>query len=153
MKNAVVPVVTILLIGTLAGLGVAIGYRKIPRHWFRPGTSGTTETSRPAPLFYSVIGDSNPEEPSVAGPKGAEDSPLERKYTIEIGVLDSRESAEALVKKLADSGLNAYFTPLLKDGRVIFRVRHGIFDSEATAKSTAKTINSRHKLKATVGEM
>lgn len=152
-KKATLTVVTVILIGLVAGLGVAIGYRKIPRHWFRPGSVGTSQQNQAEPLFYTTIGDSTLDETATTAPQNNNGKLPTTKYTIEIGVLDSREEAEGMVRELAAAGVDAFFTPLLKDGRVIFRVRHGIFDSEASAKSAAKSISSRHKLKATVGEM
>lgn len=62
-------------------------------------------------------------------------------YTVEFAAPTTLQSdAENLVDSLKTKGITAYYTPLSDEGRVIYRVRKGIFPTEAQAMIEAKTL-------------
>lgn len=137
-RKVVLSVAAVVLVGALGGLGVAIAFKKVPG-WLKRDQSTSESPAIPDPLFYTQIGDSPVPPPGDS----SDNTALESKFTIEIAKLSSRDQAESLIKNLAKGGLDAYYTPLLKDGRVIYRVRYGIFDTEAGAKSAAKSVQTK----------
>ena len=62
-------------------------------------------------------------------------------FTVEFSAptTDQRD-AEKLVDSLKTKGITAYYTPLSDEGRIIYRVRKGIFPTEAQAAIEAKTL-------------
>ena len=144
----------VILLGTLAGLVGALAFKKIPAGWLPNQKDADSKPAEPAPLFYKVVGDSSaPDTRGADGAANAESGVPDVKFTIEIAKLNSRELAEKTIKDLAQHGLEAYYTPLLKDGRVIYRVRYGIFETEALARTAKKSIDSKHALKTTISQM
>jgi hypothetical protein len=137
-RKVFLSIAAVVLIGALGGLGAAVAFKKVP-NWLKRDRLDSGASTLPDPLFYSKIGDSPAPDPENT----ASEKPLEEKFTIEIAKLSSRDQAELLIKDLAKIGLDAYYTPLLKDGRVIYRVRYGIFDSESGAKSASKSVQAK----------
>jgi hypothetical protein len=152
-KKIILSASAILMVGIGAGLFGALAFKKLPAGWLQGGKATGVDTDQPAPLFYATIGDSRPEEHGGVVAEDAQSHLSEAKFTIEIAKLGTREQAEALIKNLAQKGLDAYYTPLLKDGRVIYRVRYGVFDTEILARSMLKSIQAKHSLKATLSRM
>ncbi len=152
-KKILLSAAAILILGIAAGLVGALAFKKFPTDWLQRGKVTDTDSTTPTPLFYATIGDSVPVEGDGAVADATQTHLSEAKFTIEIAKLTSRVDAESLIKSLAQKGLDAYYTPLLKDGRVIYRVRYGIFDTETLARSMMKTIQSTHSLKTTLSRM
>lgn len=152
-KNLILSAFVIVLIGATAGLIGALAFKKLPAGLFLGGKPVGVEAPEPASLFYSVVGDSPSTNQAGNGPQVAQGNLNDAKYTIEIAKLNTRDQAETLIKGLAQKGLDAYYTPLLKDGRVIYRVRYGIFDTEVLARSAMKSIQAKHNLKTTLSRM
>jgi len=151
--KVILTAVSVILVGALAGLIGALAFKKFPVKWQRLEKPATETGTEPEPLSYTTIGDSPaPGSPDATG-ETSQDALPENKFTIEIAKMGSREQAESMIKSLAQKGLDAYYTPLLKDGRVIYRVRLGMFDTEVSAKSAMKSLQSKHGLKATVSRM
>lgn len=104
-------------------------------------------------LFYRVVGNTSIFEPSLsennstleeelnktpknptldAGSESSVTKPIN--YTIEIKKTTDRSEAEELVKSLQSKGIQAFYTPMLSNNFVIYRVRVGIYGSKAIAQ-------------------
>lgn len=55
-------------------------------------------------------------------------------YTIELKKTTDRHEAEELVSALQTKGIQAFYTPMLSENYVIYRVRVGIYTSKAVAQ-------------------
>ncbi|MEY4631417.1 MAG: hypothetical protein RIQ81_1537 [Pseudomonadota bacterium] len=138
-KKLLLSIVAVVLVGGLGGLGAAVLFKK--GSWLGRDKAASGNAEIPDPLFYTQIGDSPATPMADQGVPGS--MTLDVKFTIEIAKFPIRDQAESLIRTLAQKGLDAYYTPLLKDGRVIYRVRYGIFDTEASAKAAAKSVQAK----------
>ncbi len=96
-------------------------------------------------FFYDVVGqapaefgESTEAEPKTLGPKLS--------YTLEIKVATSKEEAEQLIDLLHDQGVDAYYTPMTRAGKVVYRVRRGIFKRQQDANRAMASLKSEHNL-------
>jgi septal ring-binding cell division protein DamX len=98
-------------------------------------------------LFYSTIGQGGVETGDApdARPGASRSS-----YTLEIKVAKSREEAEELIDSLHLAGIDAYYTPLSRAGRVVYRVRRGIYTNQSEATKAAGALAQGAKIKAKV---
>jgi len=78
-------------------------------------------------LFYTVIG----QTPGDSEDKAPET--MQVQYTLEISEAPSEREAIKIVWDLKKKGIEAFFTPLNRAGRVVYRVRNGIYGSESEA--------------------
>ncbi len=62
-------------------------------------------------------------------------------YTIELKKTTDRHEAEDLVSALQSKGIQAFYTPMLSDNFVTYRVRVGIYTSKAVAQKDLAAIN------------
>jgi hypothetical protein len=152
-RIVILTTIAVVLVGALAGLAGALVFKKMPVKWLRQEKQDTHAGTEPESLFYKTIGDSPALADQDSAGNGNQDGLPENKFTIEIAKMTSREQAESMIKSLAQRGLDAYYTPLLKDGRVIYRVRYGMFDTESNAKSAMKSLQTKLGLKTTVSRM
>lgn len=104
-------------------------------------------TATSPPLPYREIGRSAPpfDKPSTESKnvtqKNASSQSSRDQYTIEVKAFANRTEAEQYVDHLVGRGLNAYYTPLQsEDGRVIYRVRLGVFPSYTMAEKVSLQI-------------
>lgn len=67
-------------------------------------------------------------------------------YTLELKVTTDRSEAEALIDALNGRGIDAYFTPLSRQGRIVYRVRRGIFPSRKEATKAALALKTKERL-------
>lgn len=67
-------------------------------------------------------------------------------YTLEIKVADSRKEAEKVIDMLSDLGVEAYYTPLSRKGRVVYRVRSGVFQSKKTAEKASLALRGQKQV-------
>lgn len=95
-------------------------------------------------FFYKAIGQA-PEAPVTAPAGDGKTS-----YTLELAVESSREAAEARVEGLRAKGVEAYYTPLSREGKVVFRVRRGIFPTHKEASRAAVALKKQHELSADI---
>ncbi|MDR3001238.1 MAG: SPOR domain-containing protein [Fibromonadaceae bacterium] len=64
------------------------------------------------------------------------------RYTIQIAVFPSEASAKALVKRMSDNGINAYYTRVNNPAQLLgtyYRVRVGYFNGKSAAENFAET--------------
>ena len=102
-------------------------------------------------FFYRAIGQvvSPPNEEELHAPAAIESST----YTLELKVTHDRKEAERTVAKLHSEGVDAYYTPLTREGRLIYRIRQGMFGTETAAKQAAIALNQDYKIKAEVVQL
>jgi cell division septation protein DedD len=129
---------------TLSGvfiLGFGIKFQSSP-------SNGEGKTSKPTQqLFYKSIGQTSP---ALEKKTPAAQTTFSHKFTIELKVVNKREEAEALISKLEKQGIKAYFTPFNSRGRVFYRVRQGIYTTEASAQQFAAKLRTAQNLPVTV---
>ena len=119
--------VFILLVAT--GIGVVSWQLQDPA---RPDETATATRLGQKRLFYGQIG-TTPAPPLVRNVRENR-----KQFTIELASTRSREQAEKLLTGFGSSGIEAWFTPLNHEGRVIYRIRTGMFTSrEAAEKAMA----------------
>jgi len=108
----------------------------------------TGDSATPGPrdegFFYDVVG---------GGPRVATSSAStgrgepKSSYTLELKVATSREEAEAAIEAYQKAGIEAYYTPLARGGKVVYRVRRGIYTNQKDANKAALALKD-----ANVGE-
>jgi hypothetical protein len=105
-----------------------------------------------AAFFYRAIGSAQPVD--SASPVSAKRQINEQgelaAYTLEIKVATDLNQAEAVIGALKQVGIDAYYTPLARAGRVVYRVRQGIFNTPSDAKQAAIALQQMAKVDATV---
>ena len=116
------------------------------------GLTGAKQSlpAMPDPLFYKSIGSiSSKDLNRISG----RDAQMGQRYTLEIRMTKSRREAEAIVDQLAEQGVQAYYTPLQRNGRVVYRVRRGIYTSMKLAKRAATELKIRKKLNVRIVQL
>jgi cell division septation protein DedD len=98
-------------------------------------TNTNTETSNTNLLFYKSVGVA-PEDFK----KPTTRTTRKTSYTLEITAVRSKAKADRIVKALAKKSIQAFYTPLNKQGHVIYRIRTGVFPSQKQANRTAKRL-------------
>jgi cell division septation protein DedD len=98
-------------------------------------------------VYYKRIGSS-----PKANHRKAKDAIAEG-FTLEISMSNSRKAAETVVNKLAQKGVRAFYTPLTRQGKVIYRVRLGIFHDRSEAAFAAKKLFGQHQVKSRVAQL
>jgi hypothetical protein len=68
------------------------------------------------------------------------------KYVVQIASLETEAKAKDMVSRLTQKGYPAYFYKVFVKGREYFRVRCGIFKTEAEAVKTTKSLAEKEKL-------
>lgn len=104
----------------------------------------TAATESDSPFFYKSIGIG----PDAA--TAAPSAPLKVSYTLELKVATSKDEAEKMIDELEAQGIEAYFTPLSRQGHVVYRVRRGIFPSQKAATKAAVALKEQHQVGARV---
>jgi cell division septation protein DedD len=100
------------------------------------------------PLFYRSIGQTPAD--FRKNPRSGPDRTGQKAYTIEFAIATSKEEAELWLSKLHGQGILAYYTPLQRDGRVVYRVRQGVFTKQESAITIAQAIDSSKGIKTNV---
>lgn len=129
------------------GVWAVLAWKILPSRMAQPGLAASA--SRPASeLFYKSIG---------LAPQGfggaVETEPLPARYTLEISSKQSQAEAEKVVEDLSAQGIEAFFTPLAREGRVLYRIRTGVFNDPTTAQSAQQALLKRHQVEAAVARL
>lgn len=100
------------------------------------------------PIFYTSVGGSSPsaDVPQASGK-------VSTRYTIELGTVNSQADAESLLLRLKDRGIDGFYTPMRRGGRVIFHVRIGLFSSADDAEQSLKKIAARANVSGRVARL
>lgn len=109
----------------------------------KPVKKSDAKTVDAGDFFYQAIG---------AAPEGeaAPRADLKLSYTLELKVAASKDEAEALIDDLSAHGVEAYYTPLSRQGHVVYRVRRGVFPTQKAASQAALALREQHKVAARV---
>lgn len=100
---------------------------------FRPPAKNiSTENIDEVQPFYTSIGTSRFEN-HLRGDAAA----LRPTFTLEFSVFSNKSEAENMIDKLAKLGVDGYYTPFQREGRVLFRVRKGVYPNEQLALKAA----------------
>ena len=67
-------------------------------------------------------------------------------YTLEIDLADQRQEAERLIDTLQERGVDAYYTPLARAGRIVYRVRHGVYPSREEAQAAQLALKNTRQV-------
>lgn len=113
-------------------------------------TSDMRDNAGESTFFYQTIGRAPASFHMDEGEKPA--SP-KVSYTLEIKVAKSQEEAEKIIDMLHNMGIEAYYTPLTRAGKVVFRVRRGIFSNRKLAQKAALALKQGKQIAAKVTKL
>ncbi len=101
-----------------------------------------------ATVFYKTIG----QAPSLekASPQRRPDAAT---FTLEIKVAERRDEAEKVIDMLKELGIKAYYTPLNRGGKVVYRIRHGIFTSAKKAHKASTHLRVKKQVANRVSKL
>ncbi len=109
-------------------------------------TASSTAKATEEAFFYDVVG----QAPADFAGDGETDVPTgphpKVSYTLEIKVATSKEEAEQLIDLLKEQGVDAYYTPLTRSGKVVYRVRRGMYTKAKDATRAMVALKSEHNL-------
>lgn len=91
------------------------------------------------PWFYQSIG-------NAPLAMHQENQDIQNSYTLEIQVAETKTEAEQVVDELGKIGIKAYYTPLARQGRVVYRIRQGIFANEQTAEKASIALRAQQQV-------
>ena len=112
------------------------------------GGGGSQEAStyaNPRELFYKSLGAT----PADSGTSESDTIDNEQ-FTLEIKVATTREEAEKTLKLLEGLGITAWYTPLQRHGRVVYRIRRGVFASQEQARLALQDLKTTQKVDAKI---
>lgn len=103
-------------------------------------------------FFYGAIGagEGDGEVETQAEGDGGRKGGGKATFTLELKVTGDRTAAEALIDELQGRGVEAYYTPLSRAGRVVYRVRRGMFTNKKDADKAAAQFKVATALEAKV---
>lgn len=124
-----------------------------------PGNEGkagvmNNATSKPVITFYDTLIKSKTagKEPAAANGRKKDDSPG-KFYTIQVGIMKDKASADTLLLKLKKSGYSAYMASSETSGKGgLYKVRLGTFSNKEDAQKEALKIDKNEGLSTTVVE-
>ena len=73
-----------------------------------------------------------------------------RQWAVQLGSFSSRENANRLVHRLESEKLSAYFEKLESNGKTIYRVRVGPFDTKQKTEKMKEKLDRQEKLKTLI---
>ena len=100
-------------------------------------------------LPFKVIGSYNIPKST----EGKQSQAQEKGFTIEFKKTAEIKDAEELIEKLADQHIDAYYTPLKNNGKVIYRIRTGLFKTRILAENQLHNIAKTYKEVMTIKEL
>jgi cell division septation protein DedD len=103
------------------------------------------EASKKEPplFFYNSIGAT----PAFSTPKEIKFDSTP-KFTVEVGYTKTRSGAERVIDKLNLSGFPVFMTPIqLKTGKVVYKIRMGLFSDKENAANAKYVLRERTKYK------
>ena len=151
-------------IATFGGLIICVALilrSEVPKPLQKYGGQLDDATAEQA-LFYKSIGQTEALERSSKDPAsrpdtisnnasgiGPDNGPGEG-FTVEIKIAESRQEAEQVIELLRERSVEAYYTPLNQSGRIVYRVRLGVFSKRLVAEQVAAKLRLEQKVAARV---
>lgn len=100
------------------------------------------------PLPYDSIGNFPAIEEGLMSPPR-----YDREYTLEITTCNDKNCIGKTLHTLIQKGVDAFYTPSQSDGKLIFRIRRGIFTSRQSAERAQALLNKEKRIHSTVVEL
>lgn len=106
-----------------------------------PETSRTTAEQKPnmTSYFYKLIGDFD-----LSTMRVSHENLSEAKYAVEIKTTNSNSEAEKLLDMYQNLPFDMYFMPTVTDGKILYRVRSGLFDSAEKARAHQRQLAEKN---------
>jgi cell division septation protein DedD len=104
--------------------------------------------SEPNPVFYTNVGGSAPSDDLPVVSKK-----IATRYTIELGTVASQTDAESLLLRLKDRGIDGFYTPMRRSGKVVYHVRVGLYANQDDAEQSLKKFATRANVKGRVTKL
>ncbi|MGE0172898.1 MAG: SPOR domain-containing protein [Oligoflexales bacterium] len=111
-----------------------------------PSNTTKAHNSSKNAVFYTEIGTSPSRASSLA-------SPLNVNFTLELAIAEQEHEAKAKLENYEKQGVSAFYTPLQHKGRSFFRLRSGVFSTEAEARGAKKKLWEVARVKSDVGTL
>jgi cell division septation protein DedD len=149
----------IFFAGILAGRGLFPDVIKVlvPAEQEKRQTAASqvvpTTPSEPPLAFYSELAKSGEAPPSAEASKDKPPSAIstdDNLYCVQLASLESESKAEQLAKKLRNRGQSAFVTRKEQNGKVMFRVRCGLFASQSEAERLRNYLSQKEGLQGLV---
>ena len=140
------------LFGILVAAGM-VAISGLPQHGGKkvPNKTAAAEDADDGSFFYQSIGHAGmPTDDTQPATTNTAEIKEKTLYTLEFKISERREVAESMVATLHDQGIDAYYTPLSNGGRVVYRVRQGMFNDSNAAKSAAIALRQQRNVTATI---
>ncbi|MCX6108026.1 MAG: SPOR domain-containing protein [Proteobacteria bacterium] len=96
-----------------------------------------------AAFFYTSVGHA---PATLHAKSGDAEQSGKDSFTLEIKVATERDEAERIIDGLHEQGVEAYYTPLARSGRVVYRIRQGLFANQKDADRAAIAVQQRYAL-------
>lgn len=110
---------------------------------------GRFDNPHHVPLFYRTIGHHYP--PAAEGDRPL---PPRMRYTLEVDQLYDQAKAISRVKELRGEELDAFYSPYQgSDGRVVYKVRIGLYDTSRESESIRLSLKDSHQIVSRVVEV
>ncbi len=89
-------------------------------------------------------------KPEIRSEKPAEKMQGSTQWAVQMGSFSSKENADRLVKRLKAQKFLAYFEDVDSNGKVVYRVRVGPFDSKLKTEKMKLKLDQKEKLKTLI---
>lgn len=99
------------------------------------------------PLSYESIGN----YPQID--ETATSTNQDHEFTLELGTCEDKTCIEKTLENLYKSGVDAFYTPTESEGKMIYRIRRGIFNSRQLAEKAQAALIKSKKINSKVMEL
>ncbi len=99
-------------------------------------------------VFYKTVGDA-PKRTVEEGLKKSASMPQKR-FTLELEVTNNQTKADIILDNLQERGIEAYYTPIQKAGKVYYHIRQGLFSDRLRASKEAKKVLNKRNIEAKI---
>ena len=106
-------------------------------------------TNQLSTVFYKTIG----QAPDLTTLNQGTKKLPQNSFTLEIQVAQKREEAEKIIDRLQAQGIRAYYTPLNRGGQIVYRVRYGIYKTQAEADKASISLRATKQLPNRVSKL
>jgi cell division septation protein DedD len=128
----------VALLGVVAGAllykaGILTSGSKTPQKEASSLSERRAAATGESGIFYDRIGVG----PATGTSPEIDSQAIADTFTLEIKVTTSREEAERVIDALKMDGIEAYYTPMTRSGRIVYRVRRGLFTHRGAAEAAS----------------
>lgn len=120
-----------------------VSSKEIRRKFVSEKTLSKSDDYQYSKLFYLSIGHS----PKTKAPLRSKNLLMsKKKFTLAIRTLHSKSKANKLLRSLNKKGIQAYYSPINKEGHVVYHVRTGVYNSQKQASKAQKDLRKKKKI-------